>query len=144
MKITSKALNKLKNAIDLENDCEMGGILGEINGVINDVFVDSRKAINTHYEYVPDVCLLNSVISNWEQNEGYQFAGLFHTHFVDGKISDQDKIYIFNIMACMPPTIKQLYFPIIVLPDFEINIYKAVKTENSILIQTDKIERYNN
>ena len=54
-------------------------------------------------------------------------------------LSYQDRNYIHNIMECMPLMIKELYFPIIVLPKFEILVYKAIKSENSVYIGLDTL-----
>lgn len=139
MEINNKVFCKLKQGIDLQCNYEMGGILGSVDGVICDIFIDNRKLDNTHCTYIPDVRLLNRVIDNWMKNKRYQFAGLFHTHFMEGMLSHQDRRYICNIMECMPATIRELYFPIVVLPKFEIYVYKAMKYEKLVFIQSDTL-----
>lgn len=139
MEIYNKAFHKLKHGIDMRCDYEIGGILGSVDGVVCDVFVDDRRLGNTHCTYIPDVFLLNTVLDNWMENERYQFAGLFHTHFREGMLSYQDRNYIHNIMECMPLMIKELYFPIIVLPKFEILVYKAIKSEDSVYVRLDTL-----
>lgn len=140
MKISRKVLEKLKNRIDLQCNFEIGGILGGIDGVVSEVFIDIKKLNNTHCKYIPDVLLLNQVIASWEENEQYQFVGMFHTHFRDGKLSRQDKEYINEIFECMPTKIENLYFPIVVLPKLDIYIYQAIRQKKSILIKSDILE----
>lgn len=140
MKISREVLEKLKNKIDLRCNYEIGGILGGIDGIVSEVFIDIKNLNNTHCKYIPNVLLLNQVIASWEENEQYQFVGMFHTHFIDGRLSSQDKEYINAIFECMPMGIEELYFPIVVLPKLDIYIYKAIRQRKTILIKSDILE----
>ena len=118
---------------------ETGGILGGHPKMIDTVVFDAGNKILDSALYVPDVKKLNSVLVDW-QREGIIFFGLFHSHPTGQETLSQDDIrYINAIMLSLPPTVSQLYFPI-VIPKSHIIFYKAKNQNHNILITRDNIK----
>ena len=118
---------------------EMGGILGQKNGVICEYMLDEGCISSTACSYIPETDKLNKRIAEWELSN-ISFVGIFHTHFSGVKtLSCGDKKYIEKIMLQMPYNIEELYFPIIVFPQSEIVYYLATKSQNKILIKETSI-----
>lgn len=138
MKISKETESELLN--DIRNyPPEMGGILGEKNGVICEYMLDEGCISDTACSYIPDTNKLNKRIAEWELNN-ITFVGIFHTHFGGVKtLSYGDRKYIENIMNQMPIRIENLYFPIIVFPQCEIVYYLATKSQDKILIKETSI-----
>lgn len=128
-KIYSSILNKMPIAPP-----EIGGIIGGKNEVISAYQID-KGTILGGCSYKPDVNRLNMVIEKWRM-EGIRFYGVFHTHFFDVKtLSKGDIYYINKIMNVMPASIKELYFPIVVMPVKQMVSYKAVRDEKILIIE---------
>ena len=138
MKIIQNAMNEIMfNVNGFTN--EIGGILGGYDEVITRIVLDVDMKGNTPFKYVQNVSMLNRCISSWNEQK-IKFYGIFHTHFNDRRLSKNDRNYIVNIMNQNSDNIKKLYFPIIVLPEMKMYVYKAEKKRNKqIEIVTDKI-----
>jgi len=120
---------------------ETGGIIGSTDGeLIDKVVMDVPESPGEYMcYYAPNVDFLNKNIEIW-QNEGIEFKGVFHTHFVGVEtLSCSDKQYIVAIMRAMPEEIKYLYFPIFVLPDQKMVCYKASLNDCDIEIVRDEV-----
>ncbi len=58
---------------------EMGGILGaDASGIVTNFYHD-KSGVTTAKNYIPDVEILNGVISDWSKI-GVRFAGFVHSH----------------------------------------------------------------
>lgn len=119
---------------------EVGGILGEVDGVIckaeHIADVSGERLYGT---YTPDIKQINWLIKNWEKR-GVKFCGIFHTHFPKGeKLSRNDIQYIQKIMEVMPMSVSELLFPI-VLPQEKIVFYVAEKQEEKVVIYKDEFK----
>lgn len=137
MRIKSKLYNLILDAMP-DTPPEIGGIIGGKNGIITACQLDNGIA-SGGCSYRPDVNKLNMVIEKWEA-EGIKFYGLLHTHFFDVKtLSEGDIHYIKIIMEAMPDIVKELYFPIVVMPSKQMVLYKAVKGEK-IIINKENVE----
>ena len=108
---------------------ETGGVLGSdsdnvVTHYVHDVGVND---LSKCCSYTPNVGLLNKCISEW-CGRGIRLMGVFHTHFAGVEtLSQADIVYIESIMRAMPQEINQLFFPIYVLPDRNIIVYKYIQ-----------------
>lgn len=117
---------------------EIGGILGGKNGVVTDIVIDNRNAVLNKAIYIPDIDFLNFKIEEWEK-QNIEFYGIFHTHFSDNTLSNDDRINIEKVMYSMPKSIIKLYFPI-VIPQKEMVVYLAERKNNKINIYLEDID----
>ena len=116
----------------------MINLLGEKNGIICTLCSDLSAQSAKQAEYRPDVKYLNEIIRQW-QKEGITFAGIFHTHLPQqGFLSGDDIRYIEVIVQTMSEFFERLYFPI-VLPRIEVRAFKAVWSNEGILICEDNL-----
>lgn len=139
MNIHSKVYNEIVTLLR-EEPPEMGGILGKKDDVICSYEIDYGNEGNHKCSYSPKVLKLNDTIAKW-QKKGIEFAGMFHTHFFGVEtLSPGDEEYIIKIMKSMPPHIKELSFPIIVLPEKRMVSYKAIFVESHIEITAEDVE----
>lgn len=139
MKILKSVLDIINNSV-ADFPPETGGILGSSDGLIIDKVVMDEYDLNNQKfcSYFPNVKFLNSNIEIWQKN-GIDFKGIFHTHFFGVEtLSDGDKQYIDAIMKAMPESVKELYFPIFVLPNRELFCYKAKKNDSGTEISFDE------
>lgn len=134
MKITQKVLDTIFENIDMTPP-EMGGILGTSgNNDIDYVRIDPGVETDKCCSYAPDVKVLNQTIRNWK-NMGVEFKGIFHSHYYGVRsLSEGDKKYISVIMGCMPLMVNSLYFPIALMPNKELVIYKAYRYKDTVKI----------
>ena len=135
-------INKLKitrNVLDIiglsvaELSWETGGILGSRDGTLIDALSMDQPRANAQWRcaYAPNVHFLNGKLGEW-QREGIHFKGIFHTHFANVKtLSEGDIKYIHTILSCMPPRIRYLYFPIFILPKYELISYRAERKKKT-------------
>ncbi|MDO4294573.1 MAG: hypothetical protein Q4D90_00240 [bacterium] len=104
---------------------EMGGYIGEKNGIIDKVVFDVGIQSKEKATYIPDSVLLNQTFQIWNE-EKIEFCGIFHTHLSEQRcLSVGDKEYIKRIMAINKNCLKSLYFPI-VIPKQEILLFLAI------------------
>lgn len=116
---------------------EMGGIIGERNGIVCKFFADSAAQTTDRLEYQPNVELLNRVIADWEK-ENVRFCGIFHTHdLAQVSLSTADLHYIKQVMMSLPKTYKKLCFPLI-FPGIGVRMFVAKREKRGILIREDK------
>ena len=81
---------------------------------------------------------LNHQIKQFAER-GYEFCGLFHSHFPFGEnLSDDDKRYIEIITLSFKNQINKLYFPI-VLPNEKLIPYCSYIEDGKVIIVGDKI-----
>lgn len=141
MRITRKAMNYIHSNIG-GLPPETGGILGSRDGNIITHVVMDKQEDETQYMccYSPNIEFLNFCVEGWQQ-EDILFKGIFHTHFAGVRsLSFADREYITNIMNAMPTEIKDLYFPIYVLPNRELVVYRASRRNTEIYIEKDFLE----
>ncbi len=139
MKIHSQVYDEIMTVLR-EEPPEMGGILGKKDELICSYEIDYGKTGNHKCNYYPMVHKLNSIIARWER-EGIEFAGMFHTHFYGVEtLSPGDEDYIIKIMRSMPSHIKELSFPIIVLPEKRMVSYKAIFVESHLEIAEEDVK----
>lgn len=82
---------------------------------------------------------LNCILSEW-QKDNILFCGLFHSHIKGQETLSKDDIeYIQTIFSCLPLTITELYFPIVISKSHIIS-YQAVNQNHSIRIMSDTID----
>lgn len=119
---------------------EIGGLLGEEDGIISHIVIDKGKSGYKTCSYVPDVSYLNEQIQLWEC-KGIKFVGIFHSHYFKvTTLSDGDRSYIDAIMNAMPQSVEYLYFPLAVMPDREFIVYKAYKCNKKVEIDKEEVE----
>lgn len=141
MKITKEVMDYIDRNISNFLP-EFGGILGsEDSEIVSRVILDKqREDSGRGCFYAPDVKLFNSCIEEW-QSKGIEFKGIFHTHFAGVRsLSQADKDYITNIMKSMPSRIEYLYFPLFVLPDREVIVYRAQRNAKEICIKKEELK----
>ncbi|MBQ8011108.1 MAG: hypothetical protein IJ265_06110 [Oscillospiraceae bacterium] len=141
MKINASILETINFHVS-ELPFETGGILGSHDGSLIDKLVMDipLDKIEKPCSYTPNVDFLNDSIQQWKE-KGISFMGIFHTHFGGAKmLSCGDKRYINAIMTAMPHTITYLYFPIFVLPERILVVYKAEKYGDGIEIFQDELQ----
>lgn len=138
MIITKNIYTKLLNCPRVPPEC--GGIIGSGHGnVITHVVFDKGCPPDAGIMYIPNTQFLNQTIKKWEKR-GIKFRGIFHTHAPQwADLSNDDKVYIIDILNALPPSIEFLYFPL-VFPDMQIKNYIARKNENAFDIVDDDIE----
>ncbi len=144
MKIKNKIIDFLNENIN-DNVFETGGCFGSSDGVtIDRVVLDiCHNEFKKPYSYSPNVDYLNDKIKEW-QNDNISFMGIFHTHLANANtLSVDDTEYIMQIMSAMPDVIEYLFFPIYVLPKKELICYRAVKYNDSIIIEFDETKVIN-
>ena len=118
---------------------ETGGILGGKNKVVSEFFLDDGIPSQRICSYYPAVKALNKKIKEW-QLRNIDFLGMFHLHFYDvDTLSKGDREYILKIMKHMPQKIDELFFPIIVLPKYEMVSYAAKKISGEYFITKDVV-----
>lgn len=123
-----------------ENPPETGGALGGRNGIVTHAYFDKGQEGVCPCSYTPNVEKINSVISRWAEEE-IDFMGMFHTHFFGVKtMSDGDKRYIYQIMEAISETVDELYFPIVVMPERKLIVYKAICCEEMTAIIPDELK----
>lgn len=89
--------------------------------------------------YIPNTQFLNETIEEWKWR-GIKFRGIFHTHTPQwAELSNEDRVYIIDILKAMPCSMESLYFPL-VFPKMQIKNYIAQKNENAFDIVDDDIE----
>lgn len=138
MRITTKQYEEIMKMVN-PIPPESGGILGSRDDMIVATFYDKGIKTEKMCSYIPNVNLLNDIIAKWNE-ENIVFSGIFHTHYFGVRtLSCGDRNYIEKIMMSMPNEVSELYFPIIVMPQKEMIVYKAIKSENQILIQEDVV-----
>ena len=65
---------------------------------------------------------------------------MFHTHFYGvSSLSKGDEIYIKKILEAMPQSKKELFFPIIVLPDKKIISYRCCLDGSNLVVAEDPV-----
>lgn len=117
---------------------EAGGILGGKDGVIGRFVLDEGQE---HYsdKYVPNVLFMNQKIAEWLES-GIEFCGLVHNHLTKApKLSHEDAVYIRQIMRSLPPSLEQLYFPL-VIPRRQIIPFMARRNEDKVLLVNDILQ----
>lgn len=137
MKILKNVYNEIINVPFVPP--EIGGIIGGTNKIIDCVYIDNYSFERNSSIYVPNVQRLNDHIANWKNN-GSIFYGIFHSHFFSQeRLSLNDQKYITTIMNCMPSSISELYFPI-VIPKRKIVSYLVFKHNGNFVIQNDFVQ----
>lgn len=138
MKITKNIYTKLLNCPRVPPEC--GGIIGSKHGdIITHVVLDKGCLSDAGIMYIPNTQFLNQTIAEWEKS-GIKFRGIFHTHAPQWtELSNEDRVYIIDILKAMPASIKFLYFPL-VFPGIQIKNYITQKTGNAFDIVDDDIE----
>lgn len=127
--------------ISIQNNMppETGGILGGTDGCVTTIAYDCGKIGTKKCSYTPDVDMLNQTINEW-QDRGIDFMGIFHSHFFGVKtLSEGDKRYILHIMRNMPKSVSFLYFPLIVMPERVMVVFKAEFVKDHLVIVKDGI-----
>lgn len=119
---------------------ETGGMLGGQDGTVTKVVFDDGKDDDfRRCHYTPNVTMLNSCLVEWSES-GIEFYGLFHTHFYGvSSLSKGDEIYIKKILEAMPKSKKELFFPIIVLPDKKIISYRCCLDGSNLVVAEDPV-----
>ena len=119
---------------------ETGGMLGGQDGTVTKVVFDDGKDDDfRRCHYTPNVTMLNSCLVEWSES-GIEFYGLFHTHFYGvSSLSKGDEIYIKKILEAMPQSKKELFFPIIVLPDKKIISYRCCLDGSNLVVAEDPV-----
>lgn len=131
MEISESAFCRLINCSEVPP--ETGGIIGGKKSVITDVVFDKGKPVNDLGIYTPDIDFINNEILKWNASH-IEFYGMFHTHIEQWPtLSDDDKLYISQIMDVMPMTISCLLFPL-VFPKSMIKWFKAYRFQHGIKI----------
>lgn len=140
MYITHDVYEKMISSV---SDCppESGGILGGSGQIISCVVFDSgmpNQGMRSCH-YIPNTEYLNQCIEKWEER-GIDFYGIFHTHFfgVD-TLSEGDARYMKRIMQAMPDEKKELYFPVVVLPERKMTAYRCIREKGKIELEKDRI-----
>lgn len=97
------------------------------------------KKINEHDEITHNPITEASCLVEWSKS-GIEFYGLFHTHFYGvSSLSKGDEIYIKKILEAMPKSKKELFFPIIVLPDKKIISYRCYLDGSNLVVAEDPV-----
>ena len=119
---------------------ETGGMLGGQAGIITTVVFDGGKEDDfMRCHYTPNVKKLNRCLLEWSKN-GIEFYGLFHTHFYGvSSLSKGDAVYIKKILEAMPQSKKELFFPLVVLPDKKIISYRCYLDGGDLVIANDSV-----
>lgn len=129
-----KILNEVRGTFP-----EMGGILGGVEGIVTQLFLDEGIENEKKCSYTPNVFKLNEIIREWD-DKGIEFYGIFHTHcYGSGGLSEGDTRYMKEIMESMPKTVKKLYFPVVVFPQKEMVAYVALLEKGQLIIKEEKI-----
>ena len=137
MKIRKKILDEIINRTPMLPP-ESGGILGGKNGVITRYCADAGVS-HMPARYAPNVDMLNDAIAQWS-TEGVELYGIYHSHYAkDRMLSKGDMTYIEKLMGSLPPSIRSLYFPI-VLPRKEVIAYRADRAGEMLCIVCEEIE----
>jgi hypothetical protein len=134
MRVKKGIYNKLINEISMPPP-EMGGILGMKNKVVSEMYIDTTNMCMDKALYIPDVERLNNVIEVWDKQK-ISFAGIFHSHMNEEKLSKADIEYISKVMDCLPENMYEMFFPV-VLPERKAVFYKVTK---EMEIVCEKIE----
>lgn len=139
IEITKSTLDNLLDSLN-EMKSETGGILGGNGDLINQFIKDKTYGNDGCIcSYSPNADFLNACIDKWSL-KNVLFMGIYHTHIDNSpRLSYGDALYIRDIMNSMPPNVSRLYFPVISLPNKEINCYKAEKDEKEIIIVPDEL-----
>lgn len=115
---------------------ETGGALFQKNGIVSRLVFDS--GLYEYGKYTPDVDFLNHQIKEFAEI-GYEFCGIFHSHFPFGEnLSNDDKRYIEIITLSLKNQINKLYFPI-VLPKEKLIPYCSYIKGDKVIIVSDKL-----
>lgn len=140
MKITKVSIECIRQRMNNLSQ-ETGGIMGSADGeTISEIIIDRPNHATHRCFYAPNVQFFNECIAKW-QREGKYFMGMFHTHFHNVKtLSEADTAYITAIMNAMPCDIKELFFPVFVLPNQEFVCFKATREDSSIILEQDTLE----
>lgn len=115
---------------------EMGGAIFQKNDVVSQFVFDN--GLCEYGKYTPNVDFFNYQIKEFTE-KGYNFCGIFHSHFPFGEaLSDDDKRYIEIITVNLKSQINKLYFPI-VLPNDKLIPYCSYIKDNKVVIVGDKL-----
>lgn len=133
MRIKKELYNKILFSVP-KPPPESGGIMFQKNSVISFCIFDIGK--KEYGKYTPDVKMLNREIELYGM-QGFEFCGIFHSHFPDGdKLSSDDIEYIRLITYNLKDFCNQLYFPV-VLPQEKIVPYKSFVKDGNVFITDD-------
>lgn len=75
---------------------EAGGIIGGQNDIITDFYFDDKDN-SGHDFYIPDTCLLNKKIIEWDLKK-LSFIGIVHSHSKNPKLSKEDIEYCKKVL----------------------------------------------
>ncbi len=92
---------------------EAGAILGIKKGIVCTCSLDCSQMITDRAIYTPNVALINRTIQQWKEND-ISFCGIAHSHpSGEEQLSGSDIKYIKEILAAMPESISELFFPLV-------------------------------
>lgn len=135
MVISSTVYNKIVHETP-KPPPEIGGILFQKNNIISHCIIDI--GLKEYGKYTPNVNFLNHQIDLMFE-KGYEFCGIFHTHFPFGeKLSNDDEAYIRKIALSSENEIDTLYFPI-VLPEDKMIVYRSSVCNGKVVISDDNL-----
>lgn len=135
MYITKEVYNKIVDKTP-KPPPEMGGAIFQKNDVVSQFVFDN--GLCEYGKYTPNVDFLNNQIKEFAE-KGYEFCGVFHSHFPFGeKLSDDDKKYIEIITSSLKNQINKLYFPII-LPSDKLISYCSYIKDGKVIITDDNL-----
>lgn len=119
---------------------ESGGIIGiNNNGIVCDYYHDFGIKTDRMCRYAPNTVVLNQVIASWKEMM-IRIGGLYHTHYFGvSTLSKNDMNYISKILMSMPSNVNFLYFPLVVVPQYEMVPYIAKRENGAIRIELDNL-----
>ncbi len=137
MFIEAEIHNRLLNAFPAVPP-EAGAIIGSVDGIICAFAYDEGASRSDRAIYSPNVDSLNRIIEEWAIR-GIEFCGIVHSHPSDQRsLSESDRQYIVHIMQAMPPSVGQLFFPL-VFPGDTMLSFSARNTPSKVSISTEDI-----
>lgn len=106
------------------------------------LFEISKLVFDAEEKFTDKLMSVYSALHSMESSiaSGIEFYGLFHTHFYGvSSLSKGDEVYIKKILEAMPQSKKELFFPIVVLPDKKIISYRCYLDGSNLIVAEDPV-----
>ena len=112
---------------------EAGGIIGGHDDAITEFYFDDKGNCGYSF-YIPDICLLNEKIAEWNL-QNLSFMGIVHSHSKNPKLSKEDAEYCKKVLI-ENRDLAYLISAIFVRKEEDLLLYKTKVYGDQVIIQS--------